>query len=46
MVIGTDVDMTYLFGQPDANRIWSLNTIAFLITLDATEPTISCDVNQ
>ena len=46
MVIATDVDMTSLFSLPDANRIWSLNSLAFLVTSDSNAPTLDCDVNQ
>jgi hypothetical protein len=46
MVIATDVDSTHLssYAPLNANGIWSLNTIAFLLA-DVTPPTITCAVN-
>jgi hypothetical protein len=46
MVIATDVDSTHqsTFAPLNANGIWSLNTIAFLLA-DVTPPTITCGVN-
>ena len=46
MAIATDVDSTNLstFAPLNANGIWSLNTIAFLLA-DVTPPTMTCAVN-
>jgi hypothetical protein len=46
MVIATDVDAAHLFARPPAHRIWSLNTIAFLLAADTTAPVITCDVSH
>lgn len=47
MVIATDVDSTNLstFAPINANGIWTLNTLAFLLA-DATAPSISCSVDN
>ena len=46
MVIATDVDSTWFssFAPLNANGIWSLNTLAFLLA-DVTPPAISCAVS-
>lgn len=45
MVIATDVDAMSFFGTPPGNRIWSLNTLGYLVTggqFDTGAPTLAC----